>query len=196
MAYLFSDIVTAVKQEGRVLRSNDLDSMIKSIINEVMVKHTRNKQYPQLYTPNQALAITSNGQNSFALPTGFTHISQVLFSVDGTAGSFKFLQKQNQFQLPFQVGLPSWWYYAGNQLYIYPYTQIITTNVLQIGLFKAPALLAADTDPLLIDDLYPVILLETLSRLRRYHADQAGDVAYKQDAEEAQTTQQDDPQQM
>jgi hypothetical protein len=186
MATTFLDLLNAIKEEGRVDRSTDLDAMIKRIINEVMIKHTRNKEYPDLYVPGQAITIGANKQASFTLPTDFAKVKEVMFSSDGT--SFRFLKKKNQYGVPYLTGMPSWWYIAGNQLYIYPYDHILTTHTLTIGYFKLPAALVNDGDTLIVDDLYPIIVNEALSRVRRYHNDLPGDQAYAKDAKEAATT--------
>lgn len=191
--YTFLDLVTAVKEEGRVDRGNDLDAMIKRIINEIMVKHCRNKEFPDLFTPNTAITIPSNGIDHFALPADFAKVNQVVFSTN-SGTNFVRLKKKNVYSLPYLTGFPQWWYTAGSQLYLYPYTEIVTggTHVLRIDYYKLPVLLVGDTDPLTIDDLYPVIINETLSRVRRYHQDETGAQAFKKDSQDAMTTAQDD----
>lgn len=184
--YTFLELINAIKEEGRVNRSNELDSMIKRIINEVMVKHTRNKEYPDLFMPNVAIAIDSAGQSNFPLPADFTKISQVRYQ--GQSGSVKYLNKANQFSLPFLTGYPAMWYIAGSRLYLHPYTDITVDDEIHLDYYKVPSLLVADADQLVIDDLYPVIVNETLSRVRRYHDDTAGDDRYSRDAKEASTT--------
>lgn len=192
-SYTFLDIINAVKEEGRVDRGNDLDVMIKRIINEVMIKHCRNREFPELFMPNTAVTIPSNGVDKVTLPTDFAKVVEVIYSTT-SGSSFAKLKKRNSFSLPFLMGYPQWWYVAGNQLYLYPYTEILTggTHVLKIDYFKLPAVLVADADLLVVDDLYPVIINETLSRIRRYHQDEQGAQAFKREAQESLTTAQDD----
>lgn len=190
MAYTFQNLLDAIKEEGRVDRGNDLDAMIKRIINEVMVKHTRNKEYPDLYTVQQPITIPSDGISHVSLPVDFARVSQVRFSTTGD--SWAFLKKKNMYSLPYLTGYPQWWYIAGSDLYIHPYSELLTTHQLQIDYYKVPAALVNPTDILLIDDLYPVIVNETLSRVRRYHNDEQGAQAFKREAVESNTTQQDE----
>lgn len=184
--YTFLEIVNAVKEEGRVNRSNELDNMIKRIINEVMVKHTRNKEYPDLFVPNTLIPIPADGTSNFALPADFTKISQVRYTFQ--SGGTKYLNKANQFSLPFLTGYPALWYIAGSRLYVHPYSDTLTVDSIYLDYYKVPSLLVADGDVLAIDDLYPVIVNETLSRVRRYHDDTAGDDRFARDAKEAITT--------
>lgn len=192
LVYTFAQIVANIKEEGRVDRSNDFDDLIKNMINEVLVKHTRNKQYPELYVTQHPLTIASDGQEEYTLPDGFTRMSNVRWSTDGT--TFRWLKKNNQFALPFTQGVPQWWYRAGNSLFIYPATSVLSaSNVLQIDYYSLPTLLVDDADILNPPDLYPVILMECLSRIRRMHDDIPADQQYQGDAQRAMTTQQDDP---
>lgn len=191
--YTFLDLINAVKEEGRVDRGNDLDAMVKRIINEVMIKHSRNKEFPDLFVPNTAVAIPSNGLDHFALPADFAKVNQVIYSTN-SGTNFARLKKKNVYSLPYLTGFPQWWYTAGSQLYLYPASEVLTggTHVLQIDYYKLPPVLVGNTDPLIIDDLYPVIITETLSRIRRYHQDEQGAQAFKADAKESMTTAQDD----
>ena len=193
-SYTLLDILTAVKEEGRVNRTTELDNMIKRTINEVMVKHSRNKKYPELFVPAAIIAIATDKQNAFAIPTAFTQVVAVRYFSTASNDYPIYLNKANQFSLPFRTGYPAYWYIAGSMIYVYPNSQVVAaTDSMEIDYFKLPNALVADADPLIVDDMYPIILQECLSRVRRYHDDTAGDDRFAAGAKEAETTVNDQP---
>lgn len=186
MAFTLLDLLNAIKEESRVDMGNDLDVMITRIINEVMVKHTRNKEYPDLYMVNVAVAIASNGQSNFPLPADFTKIKEMRFSIDGT--NFRYVKQRNQFPMPFGTGYPSWWWVAGSRIYVNPYANILTTHTLVLDYLRLPVPLVNPTDELEVDDLYPIIVNEAMARVAKYHDQFEKSDRFQRDAVQAETT--------
>jgi hypothetical protein len=79
-------------------------------------------------------------------------------------------------------GYPEWYFRSGASIYIYPFDEILTTHFFQISYYRQHPPLVDDTDLLMVDDLYPTVLNETLGRVRRYHDDFNGAKQYKEDA--------------
>lgn len=193
MPTTFIELVNAIKEEGRVDRGNDLDNMIKRLINEVYIKHCRNKEFPDLLVAGTAINIPADGDDHFSLPANFGKLIHVRYSVN-SGDSFAYLKKKNVYSLPFLTGYPQWYYRAGDQLYMYPASEVLTggTHILQIDYYRIPEPLVDDADELEVDDLYPVIVTEVLSRIRRYHSDEQGAEGFKRESKDAMTTSQDD----
>lgn len=176
------EIRTAVKEEGRVKTSSNLDSMIDRIINDVYIELCQNAEYDELFVPDAALAITADQQTVFAKPADMRQLAYIEFSTDNE--HWDRLVKRNAFSLPHHLGFPRWFFVNANGIQIYPFSNTLMSHFFRVAYWKNPPILASG-DPILVGSLYNSIVKRTIDRILRYHQDEKSARVFRQDALES-----------
>ena len=175
MAKTFLQLRESIKSESRLSAGDDLDAFIGDVINQEYRNLCENAQFPQLLVPFAALTITSNAQSVYTLPVGLRQIVAVEFSLDSTQDVWRPLTLKNGFMLNLSAGNPSWYFRAGNNLHVFPYSTLTTANALRITYYKNPTALVADGDVMEVEELEGTVIKKAIARVLRYHKDSAGE---------------------
>ena len=170
----------AIRFEARQLPSSTLmQSWIYDLIDEILLTYTTQYRYQELINFDQPLTLVA-GQGFAALPTDYHHLWEVKYDMGGT-GHFATLQKANQFTEKTGIsGNPTTYFLSGGKLYFWPYSNITTSDVMQIDYYQVPTF--GINDPFPIPSLEAAVKAQAVARVLRYAADMDGSAVSTKDA--------------
>lgn len=183
----FIQLLDTIKAECRIKASDNLDEWVKDVINQELRTLCANAEYPELLVPFATVAITSDAQSLFALPVGVRQIVAVEYAQDGVDPHWRPLSLRNSYIVSMVSGTPNWYFRAGNNLYVFPYSLITTTHALRISYYKTVTSLVADGDLIEVPDLEEPLIQRVIARVLRYHKDRGDAQATAVDAVGAET---------
>jgi hypothetical protein len=150
-----------IKQEGRVKGSDNLDSFIDGVVNELLLDYAQKNRYFEFLVTNVAIT-TLTATGTYDLPADF--MSMRLVRYRNTSGYTRTLNARPPF-IETAVGtLPRWHEIAGDQIVIFPVDDLPAAETLLIDYFKVPDTLTAN-DPFPVPRLLPTVKLQAISRV-------------------------------
>lgn len=187
MAKTFLQLLDSIKSECRIKASDNLDEWVKDVINQELKTLCANAEYPELLVPNVVLTIASDEQSVYALPVGVRQIVAVEYSYDADNPSWRPLGMRNSYAPSLTIGSPLWFFRAGNNLHLFPYSHVTTDAALRITYYKQVTALVADGDVIELTDLEEPLIQRVTARVLRYHKDRGDSDATARDAVIAET---------
>jgi hypothetical protein len=161
----FQQLVDQIKVESRIKGANNFDITIKALINELLLTETETARYSALLVRGHEIGI-ADGEGSVNLPADLANICRVWYSRTGEPIRARVLNHKNDFvEESRNGGEPKYYDLAGDQLIIWPYSQVLSTDNLQIDYWKYPQKLENDTDVFPVAKLIPVIKQKAIARL-------------------------------
>lgn len=155
----------AIKREARIQSTNDLDTMIYDIIDDVMTDTFSKERCYELRVIGSGTAM-ANATPTITLPADFQHVDEVRFSTDNGV-TFTHLWPKNDFSYNVPTGTPKWWQIVGATLYSFPYSLVTTSHKIYLDYFKVPTF-AADSDSFPVLRLQAAVKKECITRLLEY----------------------------
>jgi len=157
----------AIKLEARVKVASNLDTMIDTLMAEILTDYGNRALYREVLTLNSPLTLV-DAQADYALPANFQHLSQARFSVQGTTfyPVIEFNQGQNRIST---VGFPRYYALSAAGITLFPSSLIVTSNTFFLDYYRDPAsLFVADGDNFPIPRLESTIKKAVMARLVKY----------------------------
>lgn len=155
----------SIKREARQQSTNDLDTMIYEIIDDVVSDVFSKERCYELRVIGAGTAMT-NATATISLPNDFQHVDEVRFSTDNGVTAPRLFPKNDNSQNT-QVGTPKWWQIVGSALYVFPYSGVTTSHKIYLDYFKVPTF-AADSDVFPVFRLQSAVKKEVIQRLLEY----------------------------
>lgn len=157
---------TAIKLEARLASTTELDTMIYTIIDDVVAdvfSKERCYELKVIGTGNAMAAATP----TITLPSDFQHVDEVRFSTDNGATTPTKLRPKNDFTPISFTGVPEFWQIVGANLYVFPYSQVTTSHKIYLDYYKVPVF-AVDADVFPVVRLQAAVKKECITRLLEY----------------------------
>lgn len=161
-------MVDRIRAEARLKGKDTLVGLIIYTLNEVLQEYTARRRFDQLYLPNTPLTRTSNG--TFALPSNLQVLQKdrVYFSEDGNLADNSYgLLYAGDFRGS-SDGLPNRIQRVGNNLLVYPYSDVTSASRLYINYWRFPLTMMLPFDQLEIEELQATVIKETAARMSRH----------------------------
>ena len=180
---LISQLVDDIKIEARVKGSDNLDTWILNLVNQLLLDYCEKNQYFELLVTNSTIA-TLQATQDYALPTDFGRERLIRYMpVNGTSRT---LWKRNQFLENPRGTLPRWYEVHGTVLSIFPVTNMPAGDSLLIDFWKLPTTVVLG-DQFPIPRLLPSLRMRAVTRVLTYNnaLPQAG--AIKTEAQESES---------
>ncbi len=167
-----------IKTEARVKGSDNLDSFIDTLINELLLDFAQKNRYFEFLVPNFSIT-TLAATGSYDLPADFMDMKLVRYR--NANGYFRTINKRNGFIETANGTLPRWYELAGGQIVIFPVDDLVADESLLIDYYKVPETLT-DNDVFPVSRLLPTVKLTAISRVLIFNQDLATAAALKGEA--------------
>lgn len=170
-----------IKTESRVKGSDNLDTFIDGIVNELLLDYAQKNRYFEFLVTNSSIT-TLFGISSYALPADFMNIRLVRYRQTPT-GYTRTLRPRSTFVDTANGQTPRYFEIVGDSIEVFPFEQLPADDFLLIDYFKIPdTLTGPDIFP--IPRLLPSVKLEAIHRVLLYNRDLAAAAAMKGEAVE------------
>lgn len=182
-AVTVQQMIDGIKVEGRITGADTYDVTILGIINELLVEHTEKERYSVFIVRDQVVPLTA-GEGSYDLPDNLQNIKKVYWSRVGQPVRARVLNYKNDYVEESRDGRePKYYELSGDQITVFPYSDVKTTDTMSIDYWKVPdALVPTDVFP--VAKLFPVIKKETIARMLRLNKEFGGDDRFTKQADE------------
>jgi hypothetical protein len=148
-----------IKVEARVKGSDNLDSYILDLINELLLDYTQKNRYFELLIPNYTVT-TLAATGAYTLPADFFADRLVRYTTP--TGWSRTLNKRNEYVENPRGTLPRFYEIAGTTLNIFPYTQVPAGDSILLDYYKYPT-------TLVVGDTFPIPRLFSTLKIRAIH---------------------------
>lgn len=175
-----AELRNLIKIEARVKGSDNLDSFINALVNELLLDYAQKNRYFEFLITNSPIT-TIAATGSYSLPTDFMSMRMVRHRNEH--GYTRTLNARNGFIETANGTLPRWYDLAGNQIVIFPIDDLQAAETLLLDYYKVPDTLA-DADPFPIPRLLPTVKLTAISRVLIYNDQLPSAAALKGEAVE------------
>lgn len=161
LAYLREQI----KTEGRVKGSDNLDTFIDGIVNELICDYAQKNRYFELLVTNVPVLTTLNN-GIYTLPNDL--IALRLIRYRNANGFTRTLNPRSPFIESANGKSPRWYDLVGNSIEIFPFDDVPAGDTLLLDYYKLPQTLAAG-DVFPIPKLLVTVKLEAIHRVLIYN---------------------------
>lgn len=158
----------AIKLESR-LTDTDLDTMIYQIMDGVLDTIMFAERIDEQLVIDTTGLIPSAGSGVIALPASFQHFKQVRFSVNSGVDLIQ-LYPANDMTLVKSVGTPTHYLKQGTNIFVFPYSLILTTHRVYVDYYSKPTF-SSDSDNFPALRLQDAFKQQVLARLMTWHSD-------------------------
>lgn len=174
-----------IKIEARVKGSDNLDSWITALINELLLDFCFQKKYSELLLTNVP-TVTVATQESYNLPSNFNFMNLVRYQT--AAGNLRTLLPRNEnVEMVGVKGLPRFYQITGLTFKIMPYVDVPANDSILLDYYKYPDPLVVDADIIPIPRLIAPIKQKAIYRTHVYNNTLQQAAALKGDSAEAET---------
>lgn len=178
-----SDLVDLIKTEARVEGSDNLDSWITALINELLLEYCLQKKYYELLITNLAIP-TVAAQEAYDLPEDFNFIKLVRYTT--SSGSERtLLPRTDLVETVGTRGLPRFYELVGaGQIKLLPYLDVPLSDNVYLDYYKYPDALETDDDEFPIPRLLNPVKQRAIYRTHVYNNSLQQAAALKGDSAE------------
>ncbi len=167
---LVQQLIDQIKVESRIKGSDTWNITVLGLINEYLLSETETGRYSHAVVRDFDIPLANN-QGNYQLPFDLANIKSVYYARDGEADRGRVLRNKNDFVEQSRQGRePKFYWLAGNEIILEPFSEIIDTDHLSIDYFQYPTALVV-TDPFPIPKLIPVIKQKVIGRLHILNKD-------------------------
>lgn len=158
-----------IKKEAKVEGSDNLDSWITDLINELLLNFILQKKYSELLLTNVSIAIVA-AQESYALPANFNYMRLVRYQTTSNLGRIKTLLPRNEFvETTVTSGLPRFYEVVGFNIKLLPYLDVLAGDTLLIDYYSYPVKLSDNADVFPIPRLIAPVKQRAIYRTHIYN---------------------------
>ena len=177
-------LITAIKREGRIKNSTNLDAMIGDILDDVTRDYCNRAWNHELLQTNVAItAIAETGQ--YALPADFFGLKEIRFGIDSdSTRTWTLKSRTDCVRRISNQGYPYFFYLSAAGINIFPFSNIVPSNTILIDYYADPlSVFAADDDDFPVPRLEAAVKKEVIMRIDKFHADAQGAQLDSKDAD-------------
>lgn len=167
-----ADLRTLIKREARIKTGTDLDILIDSIMLEILYDYCNLTRFNELLVPGAVITLV-DGQAAYDLPEDCQNVAELHFSQTSTSSTFLSLPVEPaSIRHTYAGGFPRFYRrITGRQISLWPYTSILSTNVLLIDYYLDPrTIFVDDDDDFPIPRLEAAVKKDTIARIQRFHS--------------------------
>lgn len=172
-----------IKREARVKGSDNLDTWIDSVINELLCDYVQKNTYFEFLKTNQLIA-TIVATGLYDLPDNFIRMRLVRYKT--SKGFYRTLNPRPQYIETALGSLPRWYDLAGTKISIFNFDAVPTGDFLVLDYYSFPATLT-NNDIFPIPRLVAPVKLEAIRRTLVYHRELQEAAAFRGDSVETET---------
>ena len=165
-----------IKREAKLENSSDLDQLIIDKTNDILQEYTKTQQYQEMFKLDTSLPCAA-ATSLVALPSDYAYIKDTIRFVQQSTGIQFPLTKLRTVQYP-QTGIPTSYRITFGQIFLYPFSQIVTGDTLLIDYYTLCPTITNDASTstglpsnLPFQTFYVKVKNEVLARLALYQHD-------------------------
>lgn len=156
-----------IKLEARVKGTDQLDTYIRDLINELLVQHTEKQWFDEMYVPDAEITL-SDATGTYSFPANHQHTRDIRFAHDNS--SFRPLHFRNQYDYKYiNSGFPRFYEKTGSSFRLFPYDGIRSTMGVRLDYYKTPDALTSSGDLFPIEKLLNPVKREAIARVHLYY---------------------------
>jgi hypothetical protein len=161
-----SVLLDEIKREARVKGSDNLDTFITTLINELLLDYAEKTRYFELLLREQPIVL-SEAESDYDLPDDFHKMRAVRYTI-GSGIPFS-LYPRGQYVPQTSGGNPRFYEVAGTTLTVMPATNVKDNDTLVLDYYKYPTELVSDGDIFPIPRLIGPLKLKAIYRVVLYN---------------------------
>ena len=162
----FAVLLDEIKRESRVKGSDNLDTFIKTVINELLLDYAEKIRYFELLLKDQPITLIE-ATGTYDLPDDFHKMRAVRYTIG--SGLPYSIYPRGQYVPNTAGGNPRFYELAGATITIFPATNIKEVDTLALDYYKYPTELALDGDIFPIPRLIGPLKLKAIHRVLIYN---------------------------
>lgn len=162
----FAVLLDEIKRESRVKGSDNLDTFIKMVINELLLDYTDKIRYFELLLRDQPITLVDE-QADYDLPSDFHKMRAVRYTI-GSGLPYSIYPK-GQYVPQTSGGNPRFYEIAGETITIMPADNIVDADTLVLDYYKYATELVDDGDVFPIPRLIGPLKLKAIHRVLIYN---------------------------
>lgn len=171
-----------IKIEARVKGSDDLDSWIDALVNELLANYAQNGRYFEFLLTNQPVTTTLNN-GTYALPDDFIAMRMIRYQENSNSRYIRTLNPRPQYIETARGQRPRWYELAGSSILIFPFDDVPANDTLLLDYWSFPqTLINASVFP--VPKLLTPVKLEAVRRTLIYNQQLEAAQILKGDARE------------
>jgi hypothetical protein len=175
-----SELREIIKEEARIPASTTLDSLIDSIVLDVLDDYCLKSRYQELLVLDSTIVPVS-GQAAYSLPVDYQNIDKLRYAPNGSTIYWEVKAPNPNFRRRNNVGYPNWYVLAADQITLYPSRLILTTDSIKLDYYKSPiGLFQLSTDPFPVPRIESAVRADALARISRFHQDPQSEASFNQ----------------
>lgn len=169
-----------IKIEGRVKGSDNLDSFIDGVVNELICDYAQKNRYFEFLVTNQVIPTVLN-TGTYALPSDF--IAMRLIRYKNANGYTWTLNRRSEYIETARGKSPKWFDLAGSSILIFPFDDVPAAETLLLDYYRLPqTLVSASVFP--VPKLLATVKLEAIHRVLIYNEKLQAAAALRGEAQE------------
>jgi hypothetical protein len=161
-------LLTEIKKEARISGSDNLDTWLTSLINELLLDYVEKTRYFEMLLVGQPITLVDE-TSAYDLPADFHKMRGVRYTI-GSGNPYPIYPRGEYVQTA-RNGNPKFYELAGDQILITPITNIRATDTLVMDYYKYPSELVDPGDVFPIPRLIGPLKLKAITRAVIYNRD-------------------------